>query len=148
MRDRTASNGINRRQFVVAATTQAAGATFVAGAGGDRETRADQAAAKSPDADQRLDAQVRSKDAVLAEVGLRLHVVGNGCPDPTPEHYGSSFILEVGADYVMVDCGPATTYKMVRMGIPPRKVGHLFFTHHHFDHNVDFPCFALTPSRA
>jgi ribonuclease BN (tRNA processing enzyme) len=44
----------------------------------------------------------------------------------------------------MIDCGPATTYKMARMGIPAGKVGHLFFTHHHFDHNVDFPCFVLT----
>ena len=44
----------------------------------------------------------------------------------------------------MVDCGPATTLKMVRMGIRPGEVGHVFFTHHHFDHNVDFPCFALT----
>ena len=61
-----------------------------------------------------------------------------------PDRYGSSFILEVGKDCLMVDCGPATTYKMTKMGIPPGKVGHLFFTHHHFDHNVDFPCFALT----
>ncbi|HUT90524.1 MAG TPA: MBL fold metallo-hydrolase [Thermoguttaceae bacterium] len=44
----------------------------------------------------------------------------------------------------MVDCGPGTTYKMGRMGLRPGRVGHLFFTHHHFDHNCDFPCFALT----
>jgi len=50
----------------------------------------------------------------------------------------------MGEDSVMVDCGPATTHKMARMGIKPRQVGHLFFTHHHFDHNVDFPCFALS----
>lgn len=43
----------------------------------------------------------------------------------------------------MIDCGPATTYKMARMGIDARKVNHVFLTHHHFDHNVDFPCFAL-----
>jgi ribonuclease BN (tRNA processing enzyme) len=30
------------------------------------------------------------------------------------------------------------------MGIAPGRVGHLFLTHHHFDHNADFPCFALT----
>lgn len=75
---------------------------------------------------------------------MRLHVLGSGCPVPASECYGSSFILEVGADLVMVDCGPATTYKMARMGIMPGQVGHVFFTHHHFDHNVDFPCFALS----
>ena len=75
---------------------------------------------------------------------MRLHVLGNGCPAPSAEWYGSAFILEVGADSVMVDCGPATTYKMARMGIPPGQVERLFFTHHHFDHNSDFACFALT----
>lgn len=75
---------------------------------------------------------------------MRLHVVGNGCPQPTPDWYGSAFVLEVGTDFVMVDCGPAATYKMVRMGIMLARIGDVFFTHHHFDHNADFPCFALT----
>ena len=75
---------------------------------------------------------------------MQLHVLGSGCPTPTHERYGSSFLLEVGAECVMVDCGPATTYKMARMGIRPTKVGHVFLTHLHFDHNVDLPCFALT----
>ena len=75
---------------------------------------------------------------------MRLHVVGNGCPQPTPDWYGSAFVLEVGTSFVMVDCGPATTYKMVRMGIMPGQIGDVFFTHHHFDHNADFACFALT----
>jgi ribonuclease BN (tRNA processing enzyme) len=52
--------------------------------------------------------------------------------------------LEADGEYVMIDCGPAATYKMVRMGVPLKKISQLFFTHHHFDHNADFPCFALT----
>jgi ribonuclease BN (tRNA processing enzyme) len=75
---------------------------------------------------------------------LRLHIVGSGCPVPTRTRYGSAFILEAGTEWVMVDCGPATTWKMTQMKIAPGKISHLFFTHHHFDHNVDFPCFALT----
>ena len=43
-----------------------------------------------------------------------------------------------------MDCGPACTYKMLRLGFSPVKIHHVFFTHHHYDHNVDFPCFALT----
>jgi len=75
---------------------------------------------------------------------MKLHILGSGCPAPTPEQYGSSFLLEAGHEFIMVDCGPGTTYKMARMGLPLKQVGHLFLTHHHFDHNVDFPCFALT----
>jgi ribonuclease Z len=79
-----------------------------------------------------------------ARHGMQLHVVGSGCPDAEPDRYGSAFVLEIDGQAVLIDCGPATTYKMARMGIDPLRVSHLFFTHHHFDHNVDFPCFALT----
>ena len=74
---------------------------------------------------------------------MKLHAIGCGCPPPTAERHGSAFLLEVGDEMLMVDCGPATTYKMARMGIAPGRVERVFITHHHFDHNVDFPCFAL-----
>jgi ribonuclease BN (tRNA processing enzyme) len=44
----------------------------------------------------------------------------------------------------MFDCGPASTYKMAQIGLHPLDIDYLFFTHHHFDHDVDFPCFMLT----
>jgi ribonuclease BN (tRNA processing enzyme) len=44
----------------------------------------------------------------------------------------------------MIDCGPAATYKMTKLGLSPTSINHLFFTHHHFDHNADLPCFVLT----
>lgn len=76
---------------------------------------------------------------------MKIHILGNGGPRPSSkgERYGTSCILEVGAERIMVDCGPGTTYKMARMGMRPTQVSSLFFTHHHSDHNVDFPCFAL-----
>ncbi len=78
---------------------------------------------------------------------LRLHLLGCGYPPPSGSgnqtRHGSAFLLEVGPEFLMVDCGPGTTYKMARMGIGTKKVNHVFLTHHHFDHNVDFPCFAL-----
>ena len=73
----------------------------------------------------------------------RIHVLGAGTPTPTPTRFGSSYVVELRDRYLMIDCGPATTYKMVRAGIWPTKVDHLFFTHHHFDHDVDYPCFLL-----
>jgi len=44
----------------------------------------------------------------------------------------------------LFDCGPATSYKLASMGLDLRRVHHVFFTHHHYDHTADFPCFALT----
>ncbi len=43
----------------------------------------------------------------------------------------------------MFYCGPAATHKLVKAGLYPTQVDNLFFTHHHFDHNIDYPCFLL-----
>ena len=73
----------------------------------------------------------------------RIHVLGAGTPTPTPTRFGSAFALEIGDQQLMVDCGPAATHKLVKAGLWPTNIDHLFFTHHHFDHDVDYPCFLL-----
>ena len=75
---------------------------------------------------------------------MKMHIVGCGTPRPSSTRFGSSYILEVDDDLLMVDCGPATTYKMALMGLDVTRVSNLFFTHHHFDHNADYPCFLLS----
>lgn len=69
--------------------------------------------------------------------------LGAGTPTPTPTRFGSSHVLRLGDELLMFDCGPATTHKLVKAGLYPTQVDYLFFTHHHFDHNVDYPCFLL-----
>jgi len=73
----------------------------------------------------------------------KILVLGSGTPTPTPTRFGTSFIVQIGEEYVMFDCGPATTHKMVKVGVSPTQVNHLFFTHHHYDHDADYPCFLL-----
>jgi len=73
----------------------------------------------------------------------RIHVLGAGTPTPTPTRFGSSYVIEVAGVQIMVDCGPATTYKLVKAGLWPTEIDYIFFTHHHFDHDVDYPCFLL-----
>ena len=70
-------------------------------------------------------------------------VLGAGTPTPTSTRFGSSYVLKVGGELLMFDCGPATTYKLVQAGMFPTEVDYLFFTHHHFDHDIDYPCFLL-----
>jgi ribonuclease Z len=63
---------------------------------------------------------------------------------PLPERWGTSFLMEVGDEWLMIDCGPASTYKMHQMGIPCTEIDSLFFTHYHSDHMSDYPCFLMT----
>lgn len=73
-----------------------------------------------------------------------LTILGAGTPGPTPGRFGSSYVVKIGGEHLMFDCGPATTHKLVKAGLRPTDVDRLFFTHHHFDHNVDYPALLLT----
>jgi ribonuclease Z len=73
----------------------------------------------------------------------RLYLLGAGTPTPTRHRFGTSYVLELADDLIMIDCGPGTTYKLVKAGLWPTQIDYLFFTHHHFDHNADYPCFLL-----
>lgn len=72
-----------------------------------------------------------------------VHILGSGTPTPTSERFGSAYAVEVGDTKIMIDCGPSATEKLVKAGLWPTDIEHLFFTHHHFDHDVDYPCFLL-----
>ena len=73
----------------------------------------------------------------------KLWLLGSGTPTPTPERFGTSYVLQINKEIIMIDCGPAATHKLVKTGILPTQIDYLFFTHHHFDHNADYPCFLL-----
>ena len=77
-------------------------------------------------------------------MALTLTIVGSGTPVPAAGRFGSAYLVMVGEQRLLFDCGPATTYKLARLGVRPTDIDHLFFTHHHFDHDVDYPCFLLS----
>jgi ribonuclease Z len=72
-----------------------------------------------------------------------IYFVSSGTPTPTESRFGTCYVLRLGNELLMFDCGPAATHKLVKMGLFPTQIDYLFFSHHHFDHNVDYPCFLL-----
>ena len=73
----------------------------------------------------------------------KIYFVSSGTPTPTKSRFGTCYVLQIGGEFLMFDCGPAATHKLVKMGLFPTQIDYLFFSHHHFDHNVDYPCFLL-----
>ena len=73
----------------------------------------------------------------------RIYFVSSGTPTPTKSRFGTCYVLQLGDEFLMFDCGPAATHKLVKMGLFPTQIDYLFFSHHHFDHNADYPCFLL-----
>ena len=47
-------------------------------------------------------------------VTLSLTIVGSGTPVPTAERFGSAYLVDLGTERLLFDCGPATTYKLAR----------------------------------
>jgi len=72
-----------------------------------------------------------------------VYFVSSGTPTPTKSRFGTCYVLQLGDEFLMIDCGPAATHKLVKMGLFPTQIDYLFFSHHHFDHNADYPCFLL-----
>jgi ribonuclease Z len=75
---------------------------------------------------------------------MRVTLLGAGVPTPTPRRFGSAYLLDMADRCLLIDCGPATTLKLAQAGRRAPEVSMLLFTHHHFDHNADYPCFVLT----
>ena len=74
---------------------------------------------------------------------MRVYTLGAGTPTPTPSRFGSAHVVAVGGRHLLFDCGPAATHKLVKAGLRPTQIDQLYFTHHHFDHDADYPCFLL-----
>ncbi|MGM0494791.1 MAG: MBL fold metallo-hydrolase [Armatimonadota bacterium] len=68
-----------------------------------------------------------------------LHILRAGTPQPQSERWGTAFAIEIAGEIVMIDCGPCATGKLVDAGLALTDVNWLFFTHHHSDHNADYP---------
>jgi ribonuclease BN (tRNA processing enzyme) len=75
----------------------------------------------------------------------RITIIGCGTPTPTPEAFGSSHLIEMpSGEKLLFDCGPATTHKLAKAGVSVTDIHKVIFTHHHFDHDSDFPTFVLS----
>ena len=75
---------------------------------------------------------------------ISLKILCSGTPTPSEIRWGSAYALKMGDEWFMFDCGPAATYKLIKSGITPLDISHLFFTHHHSDHDADYACFLLS----
>ena len=74
----------------------------------------------------------------------RLTLIGTGSPSPLVHRGGSSYLLDLGADRLLFDCGPASVRRLLEAGVDLRTLTHLFLTHLHYDHCVDYGYLVLT----
>lgn len=65
-------------------------------------------------------------------------LIGTGSPQSSYQRARPSQLVIIEDKTFLVDCGGGTVGRMLEAGINPGSISHLFFTHHHSDHNSGF----------
>lgn len=61
-----------------------------------------------------------------------------GGPRPRVARGNTAHALVVDDVLYVVDCGSGVARQLVQAGIPPSALRHVFITHHHSDHDLDY----------
>lgn len=70
--------------------------------------------------------------------GMRAVILGSGSALPDPERGNPSQAVIVDDEILVFDCGERTTVNLAKANLNPMRVKHLFISHLHWDHIVDF----------
>lgn len=69
---------------------------------------------------------------------MKLTILGSGSPEPYMRRASSGYLLEIGDDTILFDCGGGVFDNLIRSGRKPSDITHLFFSHLHSDHMMDY----------
>jgi ribonuclease Z len=76
---------------------------------------------------------------------LRVHLIGTGGPELTPERAGMSTLIDVNGRKFLFDAGRGALQNIYLSRIHPNEVTKVFLTHLHNDHFEGLPSLWITP---
>lgn len=69
---------------------------------------------------------------------MKLTVLGSGSPEAYARRASSGYLIEVGKDRILFDCGGGVFDNLLRSGLLPSDITHIVFSHLHSDHMMDY----------
>ena len=69
---------------------------------------------------------------------MKLTVLGSGSPEAHVRRASSGYLVEVGNDRILFDCGGGVFDNLLRYGLQPSDITHIVFSHLHSDHMMDY----------
>ncbi len=69
---------------------------------------------------------------------MKLTILGSGSPEAYLRRASSGYLLEVGQDRILFDCGGGVFDNLLRSGRLPSDITHIVFSHLHSDHMMDY----------
>jgi ribonuclease Z len=81
--------------------------------------------------------------SIQSTTDFKVTLLGTSTPNPVPDRFGPSTLVEAGSEKLVFDCGRSCTTRLWQLKIPLGTVK-LFITHLHSDHVVGIPDLWLT----
>jgi ribonuclease Z len=75
---------------------------------------------------------------------FRVTLLGTGGPDPDPNRFSASTLIEAGDQKLLIDVGRGATIRLQQLHIALSRIDVVFFTHYHSDHTIGLPDLLLT----
>lgn len=69
---------------------------------------------------------------------MRVTLLGTGSAIPTLERAQSGVLIETSKNLILLDCGSGVLKRIAQSRYSHTQISHVFFTHHHLDHDSDF----------
>ena len=69
---------------------------------------------------------------------MKLTILGSGSPEAYVRRASSGYLVEVGKNRILFDCGGGVFDNLLRAGWQPSDITHIIFTHLHSDHMMDY----------
>jgi ribonuclease Z len=89
----------------------------------------------------RRDGQDHDNEGTTA---MKITLLGTGTPAPSLKRMSSGYMVEVGNDTILFDHGPGAYHRMMEAGKRAVDVTHVFFSHLHYDHCLDYMRLLMT----
>jgi ribonuclease Z len=79
-----------------------------------------------------------------ADDDFRVTLIGTSSPEPLPDRFGPSTLVEAGDQKILIDAGRGVPIRLWQLKVPIAKIDVLFLTHYHSDHTSGIPDLWLT----
>jgi len=70
---------------------------------------------------------------------MKITLLGTGTPTPSLKRASSGYLIEIGDDVIVMDHGPGANRRLLQTGKTLTDVTHVFFSHLHYDHCMEYP---------
>jgi ribonuclease BN (tRNA processing enzyme) len=75
---------------------------------------------------------------------MKITLLGTGTPVPSMRRASAGYMVEIDDDVILFDHGPGCFQRLLEAGKWPTDVSHVFLTHLHYDHCLDYVRLLLT----